>query len=381
MTSTLAHRQRLAAVVSVVTVVAALVWGLARFDETRPAARSAVTSSAAPSAVTSPAAVPSPRPVGHSHPLVTFLPAGPCCAKENASSRLAGQTGRYVLAGSLPAGPPTGNVLSIGTPGGARATRLGIAFGFSEMSPDKEGGWGSQIADRLLTVQPTGNWRFSRHNMICTHPSGPSEFVCRQSGAEPPQPSPPPKVSESIVGTAAAPILAAAGLDEGRADIRIDNGQLTAAPIIDGLPTVGAETIVSVNQTGEILWAQGTLADVAQTENYPLTGATEAFTTLAATPRISVAHCLALEGPPYASPMQYPSTAATDGTDNNPCLSAKPISVTVTGARLGLRLQARTTRGPWLLVPTWLFTMQVDPQVPMPITAVRPQYVVASTEK
>ncbi|MBI1377656.1 MAG: hypothetical protein GC157_09280 [Frankiales bacterium] len=172
------------------------------------------------------------------------------------------------------------------------------------------------------------------------------------------EPAPGPKpvvtpVPDDAARAAAAPVLAAAGLDIADAVLgpRSATRDVSVDPVVAGLPTYGIATRVTVDARG-VLAATGRLGEPVEGPAYPLVPAATALETLRLLPRPDIA------------------MACLQGTDCTPRTPA------VTGARLGLvpRWDAEGSTATELLVPAWLFDLEGGGD-PVPVVAVAPRFL------
>jgi hypothetical protein len=172
-------------------------------------------------------------------------------------------------------------------------------------------------------------------------------------GTAVPMPTEPtgPTPDEARVRDAAMKILNAIGL--GNAEVRVQTfpsiALVTAAPVVDGLPTAGIEVRLQYNAKYELTGGSGWLATPTLGAEYPLVTAQQALDALPK-PEIARGVC----------------------TDRMPATCVIPQRV-ITGARLGLALRHNRTSP--LLVPAWLYTVQGDDLPPLVVVAVDPKYL------
>ncbi|MER6447762.1 hypothetical protein DEJ51_09020 [Streptomyces venezuelae] len=164
-------------------------------------------------------------------------------------------------------------------------------------------------------------------------------------------------VSEEAAKAAAAPVLAAAGVEGARQDARMNQGSVrvvAADPVVGGLPTQGWSTKVSVGSDGAVVGANGELKAPVRAADQQVVGAVEALARLNA-------RSGGREGNPEPSgcasavPLSADVPAATDAVPCNPepRPMKPPRTETVKGAVLGL--VPGTVNGARGLVPAWLF--------------------------
>ncbi|WP_327735091.1 hypothetical protein OG749_15885 [Streptomyces nojiriensis] len=165
-------------------------------------------------------------------------------------------------------------------------------------------------------------------------------------------------VSEEAAKAAAAPVLAAAGVEGARQDARSHQGSVrvvAADPVVGGLPTQGWTTKVSVGSDGSVVGANGELKAPVRAADQQVVGAVEALARLNAKSGGG-------EGNPEpsgcASAVPLAADTAVSSTDAVPCNPEPrpmkpPRTETVKGAVLGL--VPGTVNGAQGLVPAWLF--------------------------
>ncbi|MFE5809189.1 hypothetical protein [Streptomyces sp. NPDC056491] len=166
-------------------------------------------------------------------------------------------------------------------------------------------------------------------------------------------------VSEEAAKAAAAPVLAAAGIEGAKPDARLTQGSVrvvSADPAVGGLPTQGWSTKVSIGGDGSVVGGNGELKQPVRAAEQPVVGAVEALARLNAKSG-------GREGNPEPSGCASAVPLAGDnavaaGTDTVPCNPEPrpmkpPRTETVKGAVLGLT--PGTVNGAQGLVPAWLF--------------------------
>ncbi|MFJ8570229.1 hypothetical protein [Streptomyces sp. NPDC093514] len=165
-------------------------------------------------------------------------------------------------------------------------------------------------------------------------------------------------VSEEAARAAAAPVLAAAGVEGAKQDARLTQGAVrvvAADPVVGGLPTQGWSTKVSVGGDGSVVGANGELKAPARAGEQQVVGAVEA---LARLNEKSGGGSGNPEPSGCASAVPLTADAPAAGTDTVPCNPEPrpmkpPRTETVRGAVLGL--VPGTVNGAQGLVPAWLF--------------------------
>ncbi|WP_314253198.1 hypothetical protein [Streptomyces sp. DSM 40907] len=165
-------------------------------------------------------------------------------------------------------------------------------------------------------------------------------------------------VSEEAAKAAAAPVLAAAGVEGATPDARFNQGSVrvvAADPVVGGLPTHGWATKVSVGSDGSVVGGNGELKAPVRAASQQVVGAVEALARLNAKSGGG-------EGNPEpsgcASAVPLTGDTPVSATDTVPCNPEPrpmkpPRTETVKGAVLGL--VPGTVNGSQGLVPAWLF--------------------------
>ncbi|WP_369778969.1 hypothetical protein [Streptomyces sp. R33] len=166
-------------------------------------------------------------------------------------------------------------------------------------------------------------------------------------------------VSEEAAKAAAAPVLAAAGQSGAKLDARLVQGAVrvvNADPVIDGLPTQGWSTKVSVAADSQVVAGSGELKAPVRAADQPVVGAVEALARL----NRSSAGSGGTDPGPSGCATSVPLTPDTPvgPSDTLPCNPEPrpmkpPRTETVKGAVLGLA--PGTVDGARGLVPAWLF--------------------------
>jgi len=159
-----------------------------------------------------------------------------------------------------------------------------------------------------------------------------------------PLPEPPPGPSADSARATAAPVLAAVGLDATAA--RVEPGAPTTwvsvDPVVDGLPTSGWSTSVTVDADG-IGYADGHLAAPERSDPYPLISAADAYDQLADLPQPAIGACPQPD-PALGAPIDPAVTMPA-------CGEVEPL--VITSVRLGL--SPYPEGDDLVLAPTWLF--------------------------
>ncbi|MFD5269822.1 hypothetical protein [Streptomyces sp. NPDC058335] len=261
----------------------------------------------------------------------------------------------YRADGALPDGPASASVYwAKGEVTRAEVARLAGALGV-EGTPVTEGqawrvGSGKDGSGPVLRVEKgaPGLWTFSRYAPGTDDCKSGSTVCTPEATASSVDP-----VSEAAAKKAAAPVLKAVGQD----DAKIDASQVMGAQRIvnadaevDGLPTYGWTTGVTVSAQGEIVGGSGQVKAPAEGETYPVLGAQETLDRMNAAPgtdqRTGIGGCATPV--PAKDRLESPCEASTGVPQKE--------TLTVEDAVFGLAPHA--SGGRQVLVPSWLFSVR-----------------------
>ena len=290
------------------------------------------------------------------------------------------------LEGKLPDGPSSGQVHLLAAGGSTRSfvSALASSLGMSGQPQHLKDGWYLVSGSTELSVSELAGrrWTYSNHGCLAgpvldpqlgvgcavAHseppvPTTPSAHSAERGGPHAPSTSPsipvsePVPVSGSTALRTALPVLLAAGVNPDSTRVETAGAQrnVVFSPEVAGLPVIGLQTLVSVDEHAQILDASGWLATTTTGSTYPLISARKGYDQLLAQPQ-----------PMILSSMPCRLVAGTQG-----CLPT-PDRV-ITGVRLGLT-QAFSTDASLLLVPAWLFQVRGD-ATPWAIVAVEGAYL------
>lgn len=290
--------------------------------------------------------------------------------------------GSYRAEGKLPEGPGKAAVhRASGTVGADEVARLAKALGVAgepvlrgeqwRVGADDAGGPTLRV-DR----QAPGTWTFDR--WAARGDDCRKRTVC---GSEPAAGGEP--VSEAVARKAAAPVLEAVGQKDAVSDARQVLGAqrvVNADPVIDGLPTYGWTTGITVDARGEVVAGSGRLKAPARGHTYPVVSAEKALELLnrKAGAGRGAADC--------ATPVPLNGDG---GTPEIACARPAPDAgaalapSTVEKAVFGLSAQFVDARP--ALVPSWLFQVRPDgageevAPVTVPYPAVDPAHLAPAT--
>ncbi|MET7684439.1 hypothetical protein [Streptomyces sp. NPDC005423] len=276
----------------------------------------------------------------------------------------------YRAGGTLPGGPGAAAVYAAeGSVGKDAVTRLAAALGVAgtpvtEGQYWKVGGQDGSGPSLQVNKAAPGAWTFSRYapgtdacegaTLTCVHdPAAPA--------ADP--------VSAAVAKKAAAPVLKAVGQD----DAKVDASQLMGAqrvvnadPVVDGLPTYGWTTGLTVSAQGEVVGGSGQLKAPAKGDTYPVLSARKTLELMNAAPRsdhrMGIGGCAGtvpakdrLEAP-CATSANSPAASASSTSTTSSAATASSASATVEHAVFGLAVHS--VGGTRTLVPSWLFAVR-----------------------
>ncbi|MFD3699796.1 hypothetical protein ACFWUZ_27350 [Streptomyces sp. NPDC058646] len=270
----------------------------------------------------------------------------------------------------LPEAPATApSFTASGEVSSAEVARLAAALGISGAPRQNGEVWlAGEAADgsgpRLtVTRKAPGTWNFTRFQggggtgddcVRGKDTCGPATLPRDAGDAAGGQP-----VSEEAAKAAAAPVLAAAGLEGPRLDARLTQGAVrvvTADPVVGGLPTQGWSTRVSVDAGSQVVAGSGELKAPEKAGDQRVVGAVEALARLNAASGGSDGTGPGPSGCATSVPLDPADPPGA--TDTLPCNPEPrpmkpPRTETVRGAALGL--VPGTVGGARGLVPAWLF--------------------------
>jgi hypothetical protein len=290
--------------------------------------------------------------------------------------------GTYRIQGALPTGPTHASTYRVVSAGEASVRRVAAALGLSAPPRKHAHGWVVTAGSRELRMRDTGQWSFQRLTDTCPayvvdvdSPDGSAGVACavasgvvvpKPGGGFEPDPSVTPNMSAEHLRAVAAPLLSALGLDPASARVTVAAATVSVNPVVGGLPTVGYDTDVVVDNNGIRAAAGWAYPDQpAKGDTYPLISAQDALKLFDSLPRPMMG------APEIACPAVSPKSPAS-----MPIRCGGPSwVVTVTGGRIGLEL--RWDGGPSghpILVPAWFLTVRGS-DTPLVLVAVSPKYL------
>jgi hypothetical protein len=179
------------------------------------------------------------------------------------------------------------------------------AFGFNGIDPDANGTFTN--GDEQLNVSPSGDWGYSRLSFDTGVSSGiavacPTNADCPEPATTIPQ-HPADLPSQEDAKATALALLQRAGIDTEHATVTVDDfvtqWSVRVDPIVDGVPTEGLGSTVTIGEKSVIEYANGITGQPQTAAEYPLIG------TSAAIDRLN-------KGEGYIGPRPMRAQAATD---------------------------------------------------------------------
>ncbi|TGN77885.1 hypothetical protein E5083_11790 [Streptomyces bauhiniae] len=258
----------------------------------------------------------------------------------------------YVVKGDLPDGPDSAPVHLAGDKAGKdEVARLAKALGIDGVPVADGNGWRAGEREGGPVLRVTGaDWSYTRY--------APGTDNCRKITVCSQDPAAP---ADEPVGTTEAervarPVLKALGQDGAKLDAsQVMGGRrvVNADPLVDGLPTYGWTTGLTVDEKGDIVGGHGMLARLTKGATYPVLGAADTVKLMNKQPaeghRMGIGGCASPV--PLEDRLEQPCGAGT-GSPAAP----KAASVTVEKAVFGLA--AQSVDGRQALVPSWLFEVR-----------------------
>ncbi|MFC8781482.1 hypothetical protein [Streptomyces nigra] len=286
---------------------------------------------------------------------------------------------KYRAGGELPDGPGSAPVYrATGQVGADDVARLAEALGVHGTLVSRGETWHIGVKDGSgptlqVDKKAPGAWTFQRFAAGTDDCRG----VAECSKAPSARAGDPP--AEDAAKKAAEPVLEAAGLDEAKLDASQVMGaqrMVHAEPVVDGLPTYGWTTGVTVNTQGEVVGGSGLLESPEKGDTYPVLSAEKTLGLMNRTPaadgRTGIGGCA--DPVPLKDGTAVPCEAAPDAPSKN------TDTVTVEKAVFGLA--AHAVDGRQALVPSWLFEVRApEARGSFTVThpAVDPEYLASSS--
>lgn len=248
------------------------------------------------------------------------------------------------------------------------ARRLADALGFTGIGPDANNTFVK--GDEQLSIASSGVWGYVRQSAGGTGVSSsgvviacaPDEPCASPATTVPEHPADLP--SQAQARDDALELLGRAGIDTKNAEVNVDDAftqwLVRVDPNVDGLPSEGFTTTVTIGELGVVEYANGVLGTPAQADEYPLLGTTAAIDRLnkgegfvgprplAATNGAATAQTAPA---PVSGDTLAPTPPPASGDTVPPAPS--PQTVTITGAQRVLLFAASYTGDDGWLVPAY----------------------------
>ena len=166
----------------------------------------------------------------------------------------------------------------------ASARKLADALGFNDAAPDANSTFTN--GDAQLTVSPSGFWGYTRQSSGGSVASSGVAVACAPNTDCPIPPTTVPQhpadlPSQEDAKATALALLESAGIDTTHAVINVDDAitqwAVRVDPILDGVPTEGFTTTVTVGERSVIDYASGILGRPEAADSYPLIGTSAAI--------------------------------------------------------------------------------------------------------
>ncbi|MFI6015950.1 hypothetical protein ACIBAG_45520 [Streptomyces sp. NPDC051243] len=287
----------------------------------------------------------------------------------------------YKAGGELADGPGSAPVYRAGGEVGAdEVARLAEALGVDGTPVAQGQTWRVGATDGAgpslqVNKQAPGTWTFYRFAPGTDNCQ--STTVCQKDSAEPGGGEP---VGEEAAKNAAAPVLKAVGQDDAKLDASQVMGAqrvVNADPVVDGMPTYGWTTGVTVSAQGEVVGGSGQLKAPVKGDTYPVLSAEKTLGLMNAAPgtdgRMGIGGC--------ASPVPLKDRLEAP-CDAEGSTGAAPSKDTVTVEKAVFGLASHFVDARQALVPSWLFEVKApDARDSFTVTypAIDPEYLASTT--
>ncbi|MEY2403507.1 MAG: hypothetical protein QOD38_1058 [Acidimicrobiaceae bacterium] len=190
----------------------------------------------------------------------------------------------YKAGPNLPALDGAGRAYKIPGVDAGAARRLADALGFNDVAPDGNGTFSK--GDEQLSVSPFGYWGYTRLSGEGSVSSSGVAVACAPN-ADCPVPEttipqhPADLPTQDVAKATALDLLQRAGIDADQAKTSVDDlvtqWSVHVDPMVDGLPTEGLGSTVTIGENNAIEYASGILGRPEAGDEYPLIGTTVAI--------------------------------------------------------------------------------------------------------
>ncbi|MFJ4003444.1 hypothetical protein ACIPWL_08320 [Streptomyces sp. NPDC090023] len=263
----------------------------------------------------------------------------------------------YVVGGELPDGPRSAPVqVTEGEVGKDAVARLAKALGVDGAPVADGDGW--RVGEReggpvLRVVGAGGDWSYSRY-AAGTDNCRKITLCSQDPGAPADQP-----VDAAAAERVARPVLKAVGQDGAKIDAsQVMGGRrvVNADPVVDGLPTYGWTTGLTVDEKGDIVGGHGMLARTAKGDTYPVLSAADTVKLMNKRP--AEGHRMGIGGCASPVPLKDRFEQPCGASTGSPGSSSAPKGDSVTVEKAVFGLAAQSVDGRQALVPSWLFEVR-----------------------
>ncbi|MEY2454174.1 MAG: hypothetical protein QOD92_3748 [Acidimicrobiaceae bacterium] len=194
----------------------------------------------------------------------------------------------YKAGANLPALDGSARAYRIDRPGTEFVRRLADAFGFTGIEPDANSTFIN--GDEQLSATPSGYWGYTRQSAGGGVSSSSGVAVACAPNADCPVPEttipqhPADLPSQEDARASALALLERAGIDVAHASVTIDDfvtqWSVRVDPIVEGLPTEGFTSTVTIGERGVVDYANGVIGRPVAADEYPLLGTRAAIDNL-----------------------------------------------------------------------------------------------------
>ena len=190
----------------------------------------------------------------------------------------------YKAGANLPALDGSGRAYKVTGIDADAARRLADAFGFNDITPDADSTFTK--GDAQLTLSPSGFWGYTRQSSGGDVSSSGVAVACAPDTDCPAPPTTIPQhpadlPSQDEATAIAIALVQRAGIDTENATISVDDfvtqWSVRIEPVVDGLPTEGMTTSVTIGEGGVVEYANGIFGHPQAADEYPLIGTSAAI--------------------------------------------------------------------------------------------------------
>ena len=190
----------------------------------------------------------------------------------------------YKAGPSLPVLDGSARAYKIVGAGAGAARRLADALGLKDVTEDANSTFTD--GDAQLSVSPVGDWGYTRQSSGGGVASSGVAVACAPNADCPIPPTTIPQhpadlPSQDDAKASALALLQRAGIDTDHAVVSVDDAVtqwiVRVDPVVDGVPTDGFTTTVTIGENGVVEYASGILGAAQPADEYPLIGTNAAI--------------------------------------------------------------------------------------------------------